>query len=140
MYYLESGEEMKKFNVLDGVGFLLLHKYGIKTAIVTSSQNPLIQRRADVLKVDDLLMGVTDKLSAIEALCRKYGISIEDVAYIGDDYADLPVIRACGFGCVPSGVFEQIAREADHITSRTGGKGCFREMVELIVTEKNREK
>ena len=133
MYYLESGDEFKKFNVLDGVGFLQLHEAGIKTAIITTSINSLIERRANKLHVDDLIMGEADKLKSLINLCNKYGFSLLDTVYLGDDINDLPAIRASGIGCVPGNALEYVKLEADYITKRNGGDGCFREISDMIV-------
>ena len=133
MYYLDSGDEFKKFNVLDGAGFLMLHEAGIKTAIITTSTNPLIQKRAEKLLVDDLIMGVSDKLSAVTLLCQKYGFSLSETAYIGDDLNDLLAIKACGLGCTPGNALNYIKKEADYVTQRFGGEGCFREVVDIIM-------
>lgn len=133
MYYLDSGDELKRFHVLDGVGFQLLHEAGIKTAIITTSSNPLIEKRADKLQVDDLVLGTRDKLSAITVLCSKYNFSLSEVAYIGDDIYDIPAIQACGFGCVPGDALEYVKKEAKYVTLRGGGNGCFREVVDFIL-------
>lgn len=136
MYYTEQGDIMKKFNVVDGVGFELLRKAGIKTAILTAEKNPLLQKRADKLKVDYLYTGSKDKLALLEQLCNELGIDIQESAYIGDDYFDVPAIKACGFGCVPSSAFEDIKEAADYVTLRKGGEGAFREMVQVILKYK----
>ena len=130
MYYTESGDELKKFNTLDGMGFELLRNHGIKTAIITGENTELVRRRAQKLKVDDLIMGEKDKLGALEGLCSKYGISLEEVAYIGDDVFDIPAIKACGFGCAPVNALNEVKESADYVTKKAGGQGCFREVVE----------
>ena len=135
IYYLESYGEIKKFNVLDGIGFLALHEIGIKTAIITASDNEIIQRRGNKLKVDEIIMGESNKLSALYHLCNKYNITLENIAYIGDDYADIPSIQKCGFGCAPSGSLDEVIKEADYVTIRSGGNGCFREVANLILKE-----
>ncbi len=135
MYYTEQGDIMKKFNVVDGYGFELLRQAGIKTAILTAEKNPLLQKRADKLKIDYLYTGSKDKLTLLQALCDELGISITEAAYMGDDVFDVPAIEACGFGCVPSSAFESIQSKADYVTKRKGGEGAFREMVEKILSQ-----
>ena len=137
MYYLDSGDEMKRFHVLDGVGFQLLHKAGIKTAIITTSTNPLIEKRAQKLGVDDLILGARDKLAALTVLCSKYGLILSEVAYVGDDIYDIPAIMACGFGCVPGDALDYVKKEAKFITQRSGGNGCFREVADIILHEQS---
>lgn len=136
MYYTEQGDIMKKFNVVDGYGFELLRQAGIKTAILTAEKNPLLQKRADKLKVDFLYTGSKDKLTLLQNLCDELGILISEAAYIGDDRFDIPAIKACGFGCVPSSAFDNIKEHADYVTIRKGGEGAFREMVEMILESK----
>ena len=133
MYYLDSGDELKRFNVLDGVGFQLLKEHNIKTAIITTSINPSIEKRAEKLGVNDLIMGSKDKLSSLQNLCDKYNISLNETAYIGDDIYDIPAIVASGFGCVPRDALEYVKEKADYITVRKGGHGCFREVVDIII-------
>lgn len=135
MYYTEQGDEIKKFNTLDGMGFELLRERGIKTAIITSEKTSLVARRGNKLKVDDIILGVKDKLKALEALCEKYQILMTEVVYIGDDIFDLPAIIACGLGCSPASANDNIKIKADYITNRRGGEGCFREIVDLILSE-----
>ncbi|GIP55872.1 KdsC family phosphatase [Paenibacillus vini] len=133
LYYTESGEEMKRFCVLDGVGFQELQRNGIKTAIITAENNPLIQHRANKLKIDYLIMGTRDKLGALEDLCQKNTIDLNQVAYIGDDIFDLPAIEKCLFGCVPSSANDYIKRKARYVTQKQGGQGCFREISDMIL-------
>lgn len=139
MYYLDSGDELKRFNVLDGVGFQLLQKNGIKTAIITASTNSSIKKRADKLGVSDLIMGTKDKLTSLKDLCDKYNISLSNTVYIGDDIHDVPAIVASGFGCVPGDALDYIKEKADYITVRHGGEGCFREVVDLILNTKSEQ-
>lgn len=132
MYYSENGDELKKFNTLDGHGFALLREAGIKTAIITGEITELVKRRAEKLKVDHLIMGEKDKLKVLKSLCEIYQISLEDVAYIGDDIFDLPAIEACGFSCAPENAVDIVKEKADYVTRKSGGQGCFREVVEMI--------
>lgn len=134
MYYTAEGDIMKKFHVIDGMGFVLLREAGIKTAIITAERNALLVRRAKKLKVDYFYTGSKDKLGILLEICSEMGISIEESAYIGDDIFDVPAIEACGFGCVPSDAFENIKKHADYITQRCGGHGAFREMVNMILS------
>ena len=136
MYYTEQGDVMKKFNVVDGMGFELLRKAGIKTAILTAENNPLLHKRADKLKVDYLYTGSKDKLTLLKNLCEQLQITLEEAAYMGDDVFDVPAIEACGFGCAPASAFPNIKSKADYVTERKGGEGAFREMVEMILQEK----
>ena len=124
---------MKKFNVIDGMGFVRLREAGIKTAIITAENNPLLQKRAEKLKVDFLYIGSKDKLGILKEIWDQLQISVNESAYRGDDYFDIPAIKACGFGCAPNGSLEKVRRAADYVTMRKGGEGAFREMAERIL-------
>lgn len=135
MYYSEKGDELKKFNTKDGMGFKLLRESGIVTGIVTSERVDLNRRRAEKLKLDILEAGCTDKLSAIKRICSERGISLENVCYIGDDINDLEVIKAVGYGCCPSDAISKIKEAAVYITSAKGGEGVIREVAEKIISD-----
>lgn len=135
MYYSEHGDELKKFNTRDGMGFALLHKKGIVTGIVTSENVDLNRRRAQKLKLDVLEAGCKDKVTAVKVLCEKYNVSLENVAYIGDDINDLNVIKIVGYGCCPADAMPQIREAAKYVTKAKGGEGVIREVVERIIGE-----
>ena len=135
MYYSEHGDELKKFNTRDGMGFALLHKKRIVTGIVTSENVDLNRRRAQKLKLDVLEAGCGDKVAAVKVLCEKYNASLENVAYIGDDINDLDVIKIVGYGCCPADAMPQIREAAKYVTKAKGGEGVIREVVERIIGE-----
>lgn len=134
MYYGENGDELKKFNAKDGHGFLLLRKMGIKTAIISGENNKIIMRRGQKVAADDIILGRADKLDALKELCAKYDLTLEQCAYIGDDIFDIPAIAACGFGCAPADALEEVKAAADYISSKKGGEGTFRDVVEKLKT------
>ena len=135
MYYSEHGDELKKFNTRDGMGFALLHKKRIVTGIVTSENVDLNRRRAQKLKLDVLEAGCRDKVAAVKVLCEKYNASLENVAYIGDDINDLDVIKIVGYGFCPADAMPQIREAAKYVTKAKGGEGVIREVVERIIGE-----
>ena len=133
MYYSSNGEEMKKFNTRDGVGFRLMKERRVITGIVTGETSKIVQARAAKLDVDEFLMGVRDKSAAIAELCRKHRISMQDVAYIGDDINDVEVLQNVGFGiCVADGT-DTAKAAAAYVTRSCGGAGAVREAVDLII-------
>lgn len=133
MYYSEQGDELKKFNTRDGMGFALLMKRGIITGVVTSESVELNRRRVKKLNLDELIMGCKDKVAAVRELCKKYGIELENVAYIGDDINDLELIKLVGYGCCPADAMPQIKRVAKYVTKVGGGKGVVREIAEILI-------
>ena len=133
MYYAESGDELKKFQTRDGVGLAMLQRAGLVVGIITSESVELVKRRAAKLKLDEVHVGVSDKLRLIDELCAKYSLTREEVAYIGDDVMDLPVIQAVGFGCSVSDAMPAAKLAASYVTSAAGGGGAVREVAELIL-------
>lgn len=132
MYYSEHGDELKKFNTRDGMGFGLLRKSGIITGIITSESVDLNRRRAEKLKLDILEAGCRDKLAAVKRICEERGIELGNVCYIGDDINDVETVAAVGFGCCPADALPEVKAAAKYITKAKGGEGVIREVVEKI--------
>lgn len=132
MYYSEYGDELKKFNTRDGVGFALLRERGILTGIVTSENVDLNRRRAEKLKLDILETGCKDKVIEVTRICQTYGIDFANVAYIGDDLNDIELIKTVGFGCCPADAMPQVKEVVNLVTKTKGGEGVLREVVEFI--------
>lgn len=133
MYYSEKGDELKKFNARDGMGFALLRQKGIITGIVTGESVDLNRRRAEKLKLDILEAGCKDKLSAIKRICEERGIALENVCYIGDDINDIDTIKAVGYGCCPANAMPEVMSAAKYVSKAKGGEGVIREVVEQVM-------
>ena len=136
MYYGESGEELKKFNTRDGMGFQLLREAGIKTGIITSEDTTLVDRRAKKLRVDFLYQGKRDggKLDAAREICDQLGIGLAEVAYIGDDLNCVPLLEAVGRAACPADAMRAVRAVAGiHVLEKKGGEGCVREWVEWLL-------
>lgn len=133
MYYSEYGDELKKFNTRDGMGFALLQKKGIITGIVTSENVDLNHRRAEKLKLDILEAGCKDKVVAVERICQEQGVDIKNVAYVGDDINDIELLKKVGFSCCPADAMPQVKEIANFITKTKGGEGVIREIVEFYL-------
>lgn len=137
MYYTEFGDEIKKFSALDGMGFKLLREAGMITGIVTGENVELIRRRAKKLNVDILELGVHDKLKVLKDICNQYNISMNEIAYVGDDVNDLDCIKNVGFGCCVNNAMDQVKKHAKYVTKKSGGSGAVREVIDLILKYKN---
>jgi 3-deoxy-D-manno-octulosonate 8-phosphate phosphatase (KDO 8-P phosphatase) len=133
MYYAESGDEWKKFNTRDGMGIKLLQKAGIITAIVTQERTKLVARRAEKLTIPELHQGVMDKLSLVREMAARYGLTLGQVAYIGDDINDLETLKAVGFSATPADGMPQVTAVVDYICRKKGGEGAVREIIEMIL-------
>lgn len=135
MYYSEKGDELKKFNTRDGMGFGMLRKQGVITGIITSESVDLNRRRAEKLNLDILESGCKDKASVIKKYCEQYGIALENVCYIGDDINDIEAIKMVGLGCCPSDAMPEVKAVARYITETKGGEGVIREVVNSLYRE-----
>lgn len=136
MYYSETGDELKKFNTRDGMGLQLLREAGIKIGIITSEDTLIVERRAKKLKVDYLKQGKRDggKLAVAKEICKEMGISLREVAYIGDDINCLELLSAAGIAACPADASEKVTTiPGIHIMQKCGGEGCVREFVESIL-------
>jgi YrbI family 3-deoxy-D-manno-octulosonate 8-phosphate phosphatase len=133
MYYAESGDEWKKFNTRDGMGIKLLQRAGIITAIVTQERTKLVARRAEKLAIPELHQGVMDKLSCVRDMAARYGLTLSQVAYIGDDINDLETLKTVGFSATPADGMPQIVAAVDYICKKKGGEGAVRELTEMIL-------
>lgn len=133
MYYSEQGDELKKFNTRDGMGFSLLKEHGILTGIITGENTELVRRRAHKLQLDIYKCGIKDKLTCVKQICNELNINLKNVAYIGDDINDLQVIENVGFGCCVSNAHNSLKTKANYITQKKGGEGAIREVIDLIL-------
>lgn len=136
MYYTETGDEMKKFNARDGMAFSLLRKAGIKVGIITSENTQIVANRAKKLKADYLIQGKHEggKLASAQAICLQEGISLDNVAYIGDDINCFELLSAVGLPACPNDAMRKI-KEIAHILilSNKGGDCVFREFAEHVI-------
>lgn len=133
MYYDQTGNELKRFHTYDSAGVLFAHRLGIPVGIITSEDTEIVARRANKLKVEYLYQGVKDKLKTVKVLCQKLGITLQDVAYIGDDLGDIEVLKNVGIAGVPTGAPSYVRQYATICLSKRGGDGVFREFVENVI-------
>ena len=138
MYYSEAGDELKKFNTHDGMGLQLIRQKGIKTGIITSENTKLVERRYKKLKLDFLYQGHRDggKLESAKEICKKEGITLNEVAYIGDDVNCLELLSNVGIAACPANALDSVKKIPGMIQlKRKGGEGCVREFIELIMSQ-----
>jgi 3-deoxy-D-manno-octulosonate 8-phosphate phosphatase (KDO 8-P phosphatase) len=133
MYYSESGEELKKFNTRDGMGIKLLQRAGLITAIVTQERTKLVAWRGEKLMIPEVHQGVMDKLSLVREMAARHGLSMDEVAYIGDDINDLATLKAVGFSATPADGMPTVAEAVDYVCVKKGGEGAVREIIEMIL-------
>jgi 3-deoxy-D-manno-octulosonate 8-phosphate phosphatase (KDO 8-P phosphatase) len=133
LYYGNSGEELKAFDIQDGLGIKLLQRGGIKVGIITGRTSSLLKRRAQELDIQPLIQGREDKLTALNELLEDMDITLEEIAFVGDDLPDLAVLRRVGLGITPANGNHILASQALWQTKKSGGNGAVREVAELIL-------
>ncbi|MGB3297614.1 MAG: HAD-IIIA family hydrolase [Phormidesmis sp.] len=133
LYYTESGEVLKKFNVKDGLGIKRLIGSGVEVAIISANSSEATLHRAERLNVKHVFIDVKDKLKVLEALCDRLNINLQQVASMGDDLSDLPVMQAVG---LPITVFDAMPENitcARYVTQKSGGQGAVREVCDRLI-------
>lgn len=131
--FTASGDELKAFNILDGQGIKLLQRQGVRVAIITGRDSPLTARRARDLGIAHLQQNREDKLVALRELCAELELTLDKVAYVGDDLPDLSAIRAVGLGITVPNAYWLIHRHARCCTAARGGEGAVREVADLLL-------
>lgn len=131
--YSANGEEVKHFNVKDGVGIKLLNVYGIHTAIISAKDSLPLQRRAADLGITHFFPGSKDKWPVLNTLLTQLSLAAAEVCYVGDDVIDLKVMKRVGLGIAPSDAFWMVKEQSHLITKVAGGKGVAREVADIIL-------
>jgi 3-deoxy-D-manno-octulosonate 8-phosphate phosphatase (KDO 8-P phosphatase) len=141
VYYSNEGEIFKRFSIRDGMGVERLRKeLGIETGIITGEISGSIKKRADKLKIKELLLGVTEKHLLLSEIIKRNNVKPENIAYIGDDVNDIELMKLVGLTASPADGMAVIRNMVDYVCEQKGGHGAFREFAELIITIKKDEK
>ena len=135
-YYSKEGEVLKKFHVRDGMGVNILLRNNIRTVILTKEKSMITKKWAKDMNISQVYSGFTKKERALTQICKKYKVSLKEIAFIGDDTNDLEALKKVAFSAVPNDAVVQVKKIADYICKASGGKGCFREMSDLILLSK----
>lgn len=133
IYYDTNGNEIKRFDVKDGLGIKVAMEAGLKFAILTGRQSPMVRRRVEELGIQYLMEGVQKKAPALVALSEKTGILMDEIGYIGDDWNDLPAMMMTAFKACPADAAEEIKNICDYVAEKEGGYGAVRECLEFIL-------
>jgi len=131
--YGESGEEIKAFNVKDGLAIKCWMELGNEVAIITGRRSDIVRRRAEELGILHLYQGVKDKRKRLEMLCSDLKINLGDVAAIGDDLNDLKMLISAGKSFAPSDASEYVTSRVHHVLQKKGGDAVVREMIEMLL-------
>lgn len=135
MHYTADGDVMKKFNSRDGVGLQLLKEHGILTGIITGENSRIVRTRGVKLGLDEILIGIQDKVTALHAICQKYNISTSEVAYIGDDLNDIGILKSVGIAICPADAAQPVRELVGYVTKQLGGYGAVREAAEYVLNQ-----
>ncbi|WP_192483885.1 MULTISPECIES: KdsC family phosphatase [Cysteiniphilum] len=128
-----DGNETKHFDVKDGLGMLLLQKFGVKVAVITGKSSQIVHNRLTALGVNDIYQGQKNKIKAYEELLTKHQISKENVAYMGDDLPDLTLMIKSAVSFAPADALSAVKTRVDYVTAQKGGYGAVREVCDLIL-------
>ena len=128
-----NGVESKNFDVQDGFGLVFIRRAGIKTAVISSRPSGVIKHRTDDLKIDKVFTGVYPKTGSYEQMLKDFNVRDEDVCFIGDDLADLVILKRAGFAVAVANAVFEIKKAAHYVSARRGGDGAVREVVEMIL-------
>lgn len=133
-----NGVETKTFNVRDGLGVRLWQRGGGKVGIITGRVSKIVEQRADELDVKIVFQAVGEKLAVLQDIAATEGVSLDQIAYLGDDLPDLPVVKAVGFGVAVADAAPELLEAADYVTTARGGCGAFREVAEKLLKDSGR--
>ena len=131
--YTSSGEEMKSFNVRDGHAVKLVIRAGLEVGLITGRTSPMVEFRAQELGIKHLYQGAKDKISILEKLLSKLELDFHQIAYLGDDVVDLPVILRVGMGCAVADAPEEVRERAAMVIGSRGGEGAARDLIVFIL-------
>jgi 3-deoxy-D-manno-octulosonate 8-phosphate phosphatase (KDO 8-P phosphatase) len=138
IWILENGEDQKAFHTRDGLGIDLLHRAGLKSGIISGRTSSALERRAQSLGVSYLWQGRADKHQAFAATLAQAQLAHDEVAYVGDDLTDLPLLRQAGFAVAVADAVAEVKEHAHYVTEANGGNGAVREVIELILKAQGR--
>lgn len=133
LYITAEGETLKAFHALDGHGLKLLAKAGITPVVITGRDSPAVRRRLQDLGLEHTVFGAQDKFEAAHPLLARLGVGWTEVAAMGDDWPDLPLLLRAGWSCVPANAHAEVRAVAHHVTAARGGQGAARECCDLLL-------
>tara|TARA_Y100001949_G_scaffold118408_1_gene100568 strand:- start:479 stop:994 length:516 start_codon:yes stop_codon:yes gene_type:complete len=136
MYYSSKGDVLKKFHARDGMAVSILKKNTIPTVIITKERNQIVKKWSSKMNIDKLFDGVKNKEEIVSKLCKSYGLSENNIAYIGDDVNDLEILKKTGFAATPKDGNLEVKKIVDYICKNRGGEGVLREICDLIISIK----
>jgi 3-deoxy-D-manno-octulosonate 8-phosphate phosphatase (KDO 8-P phosphatase) len=128
-----DGREMKKFNVRDGHGLVMIQRYGIQVAILTGRTSAVVEQRARDLRITEVYQGALNKREVFDQILKKNNLMPEEIAYMGDDIVDIPVLKRVGFPVAVHDALDLVKKTVDYVTVNKGGQGAVREICEMLL-------
>ena len=128
-----DGQELKRYDVKDGMGVTMARKAGLKACIITGRKSESVTIRGEELKFDAVYQGYFNKVEAYQMMKKEFGLEDENFLHLGDDLLDLPLFEIVGFSVSPADAIKQVRTEVDYVTAASGGRGALRETVELVL-------
>lgn len=133
LYLTDSGEQIKRFHVGDGLGIKLAQKAGVEVAVLTGKVSEVVHHRMTELGIEHYIQGSRDKGTDVHAIEKMVGVSLAETAYMGDDLIDLPAFAKVGYPMAPANAAEEVKAAAMYVTHKAGGHGAAREAIEHIL-------
>lgn len=137
--YDENGVEYKTFNAKDGHGLAKMVRNGFMTAVITGRKNGTVDRRAVDLRFTEVYQGVKNKLPILEGIMQKYELTFDEVAYMGDDEPDIPILEKVAISACPADAVDNVKKICNFISSKDGGKGAVRELCDFVYDNKKED-
>lgn len=138
LWLLENGDEHKSFNTQDGLGLSLLHRAGLKSGIISGRRSQAVIRRADELGIEFVRQGDLRKVEAFEQVLRQAGVDENEVAFVGDDLTDIPIMQRAELAVAVADAVAEARSVAHYVTQAKGGRGAVREVIEIILKSQGR--
>ena len=140
LIYSHEGKESKSFNTQDGFGLRMLQDSGVEVGIITARSSAALSRRGEDLKISHLYQGSSNKLEAYKEICKKTGFKPFEIAYMGDDWLDMVLLKRVGLSAAPANAVIEIQEMVHYVTTLGGGHGAVREVCDLILTASGKHK
>jgi 3-deoxy-D-manno-octulosonate 8-phosphate phosphatase (KDO 8-P phosphatase) len=138
LYYTAEGHEYKRFHAHDGYGIVRGREAGLSFGIISGRTTPIVDARARVLKIDEVIQGMEDKVSALRQIQQRRAFADDEFAFIGDDLFDIPLLRTVGLSAAPRNALPAVKRAVHYVTKTGGGEGAAREFIDLILASRQR--
>ncbi len=133
VYINSEGVESKGFDIRDGFGIIMAGRAGIEFAIITGLMSPIVEHRARQVGIEEIHQGFVDKVDVMNDILKRHNLDSGEAAYMGDDLFDLPVLRKVGLAAAPSDAHPDVLTEVNWVSSRSGGRGAVRELIDFIL-------